>query len=134
MDGFNDMEVTPPTVLLEAESRVMSTPLCDPDQLGRLRAHLSHDSVLAVDPVLLPRASSWRSRADELLSAGRHLHEHQCEGLAGLLLLRDIFLLAPTGSGKSLVFQLPSLSEDLLTIVISPLQSLIRAQVRCLLF
>ncbi|MFZ0720126.1 MAG: DNA helicase RecQ [Xanthobacteraceae bacterium] len=53
----------------------------------------------------------------------------QSEILAAILEGRDVLAVMPTGSGKSLCYQLPALLRDTLTIVVSPLIALMRNQV-----
>jgi ATP-dependent DNA helicase RecQ len=71
----------------------------------------------------------------------RSLHEHfgfaqfrpgQREACDAALAGRDVLVVMPTGSGKSLCYQLPALLRDDLTIVVSPLVSLMQDQVDAL--
>src|SRR5271169_6681886 len=53
----------------------------------------------------------------------------QAEAVAAVLADRDAMVVMPTGAGKSLCYQLPALMRDDLTIVVSPLVSLMADQV-----
>src|ERR1700691_6182422 len=53
----------------------------------------------------------------------------QAEIVADILAGRDVLAVMPTGSGKSLCYQLPALLRGGLTVVVSPLIALMRNQV-----
>ncbi|MGV3563590.1 MAG: DEAD/DEAH box helicase [Nocardioides sp.] len=59
-------------------------------------------------------------------------HEAQLAAVRSLLAGRDVLLVAPTGSGKSLVYPLAALASDALCVVVTPLLSLAADQVRSL--
>src|SRR6476620_6188472 len=56
----------------------------------------------------------------------------QAEVIDAALADRDALVVMPTGSGKSLCYQLPALMRDDLTVVVSPLVSLMHDQSRAL--
>ncbi len=56
----------------------------------------------------------------------------QEEAVRGALSARDTLVVMPTGAGKSLCYQLPALMREDLTVVISPLVSLMEDQVQAL--
>ncbi|MDR0974876.1 MAG: RecQ family ATP-dependent DNA helicase [Ruminococcus sp.] len=58
--------------------------------------------------------------------------EGQCEVIQNILKRRDTIAIMPTGAGKSVCFQLPAVVFKGLTLVISPLISLMRDQVNAL--
>ncbi len=58
--------------------------------------------------------------------------ELQEEGVDAILSGRDLLMILPTGGGKSLVYQLPTLMKDGISVVISPLIALMQDQVASL--
>src|ERR687898_1971475 len=73
------------------------------------------------------------------LSAALHQHfgfpafrPGQQEACEAALADRDVLVVMPTGSGKSLCYQLPALLRDDLTVVVSPLVALMQDQVEAL--
>ncbi|KAI8379702.1 P-loop containing nucleoside triphosphate hydrolase protein [Radiomyces spectabilis] len=75
----------------------------------------------------------WSERMRELAKEHWDIHNFRSLQLpiinAALDKKRDIFVVLPTGGGKSLCYQLPALLEDGFTLVVSPLVSLIRDQI-----
>ncbi len=86
----------------------------------------------ALKPAAKPKAVTLPA----LMKVGREilgiteLRPGQAEALRHILAARDVLAVMPTGSGKSLLYQLPSLVLPGLTVVVSPLLALITDQVK----
>ncbi len=59
----------------------------------------------------------------------RDFREGQRDIVEAVLAGRDVFAVMPTGSGKSMCYQLPAIAGGGLTLVVSPLLALMRDQV-----
>ena len=62
----------------------------------------------------------------------RDFRPGQREACVAAMSDRDVLVVMPTGSGKSLCYQLPALLRDDLTVVVSPLVALMQDQVEAL--
>jgi len=68
------------------------------------------------------------AEAAKSILGGRPMFEHQRLACAALLAGRNVLLVSPTGSGKSLCYQLPTLLSGKPTLVVSPLIALMDDQ------
>jgi bloom syndrome protein len=97
----------------------------------------SDDEVIEIFPTeihsQIPKSDQDRlQRINQEVFGHRSFRGVQMDAISAALNNEDVFVLMPTGGGKSLCFQLPGHIQGGVTIVISPLISLIEDQVRAL--
>ena len=85
-----------------------------------------------LDPALLRRDYNFSETVFKTLRSRFGIHKfrpNQLPTVNAALLKMDTFVLMPTGGGKSLCYQLPAVCKSGVTVVVSPLISLIHDQV-----
>lgn len=91
----------------------------------------SHQSLEHYDTTNFP----WSERVGQVLQEKfniQEFRENQMAAINAILSKKDLILLMRTGGGKSLCYQLPALIDDGVTLVVSPLISLIEDQLQAL--
>ncbi|CAJ0578234.1 unnamed protein product, partial [Mesorhabditis spiculigera] len=131
-DSFDDMPSTS-NVAQNQQPDVIITQQGDrqrKDMHGQFRGFLKDDSdafedegaILGVDM----KQRLYATLKDKFgFNSFRHRQKH---AIAAILSNHDVFVLMPTGAGKSLCYQLPAILSPGVTVVISPLRSLIEDQ------
>ncbi|PSN46523.1 ATP-dependent DNA helicase Q1 [Blattella germanica] len=125
--------------LSEIEAQIIS--LNDKKHLIADRIQKLKDSILTKKNKLLTSRNwasldfSWSSRIKEVLTSAFRINDFrqlQRETINAVLSNEDVILIMPTGGGKSLCYQLPALVKKGVTIVVSPLVSLMEDQLHAL--
>jgi len=107
------------------------------DETGALKsqAELAAPQPPSNAPAPVPAGPATMTHARELLKTIFGYDDFwplQADIIANVLARRDTLVIMPTGGGKSLCYQLPALLFDGLTVVVSPLISLMQDQVEAL--
>lgn len=104
-----------------------------PERHSDFKGSFERFADISAAPALKVEAGLEMDQLDDLLQRVFRLSEfrpHQREIIQDVLAGHDVVCVMPTGAGKSLCFQLPALLLKGLTVVVSPLISLMADQVR----
>ena len=107
-------------------NQILSVKSMDDDALPELEAFAEEKTV--IDHEVLEKISA----INQEVFHHKKFRGVQAQAIAAALDGKDVFVLMPTGGGKSLCYQLTGYIQKGLTVVISPLLSLISDQVRSL--